>query len=251
MGRRVPRRADRHHAADPARHHAGPARRGAPAALRRHHPGPRAAGAVLGAGPQPRAAARAPAEPVPRRAAPGTRCARATPAKKEKTPRPEAADAELFGRLRAWRRAQAEAQKVPPYVVFSDATLVAIADKHPDSRHGAGADLRRRARPSSTGTPTRCSPCSAAPTRAEVAIGRGRLRASAPVRPRARSARSGTSAVTAAAIRISKADTSKATCMPVRNAAAAASTSDLMIGGGCARSMFFASLPPVSSSPMM
>jgi DNA helicase-2/ATP-dependent DNA helicase PcrA len=47
---------------------------------------------------------------------------------------PEAADAELFGRLRVWRKAQAEAQKVPPYVVFSDATLVAIADAHPASR---------------------------------------------------------------------------------------------------------------------
>ena len=48
--------------------------------------------------------------------------------------RPEAVDAELFARLRAWRRAQAEAQKVPPYVIFSDATLVAIADQHPESR---------------------------------------------------------------------------------------------------------------------
>ncbi|HEY2272065.1 MAG TPA: ATP-dependent DNA helicase UvrD2 [Jatrophihabitantaceae bacterium] len=57
-------------------------------------------------------------------------------AKKTKQPRPEAADAELFGRLRAWRRAQAEAQKVPPYVVFSDATLVAIADRQPTSRAG-------------------------------------------------------------------------------------------------------------------
>ncbi len=56
------------------------------------------------------------------------------PRKKAKAAKPEAADAELFGRLRAWRRAQAEAQKVPPYVVFSDATLVAIADNHPDSR---------------------------------------------------------------------------------------------------------------------
>ncbi len=45
-----------------------------------------------------------------------------------------AEDAELFGRLRTWRRAQAEAQNVPPYVVFSDATLVAIADAHPGSR---------------------------------------------------------------------------------------------------------------------
>ncbi len=48
----------------------------------------------------------------------------------------EAADAELFGRLRVWRKAQAEAQQVPPYVVFSDATLVAIADARPSSRDG-------------------------------------------------------------------------------------------------------------------
>ncbi|MGI8677581.1 MAG: ATP-dependent helicase [Jatrophihabitans sp.] len=47
-----------------------------------------------------------------------------------------AEDAELFGRLRAWRRAQADAQAVPPFVVFSDATLVAIADAHPKSRAG-------------------------------------------------------------------------------------------------------------------
>jgi DNA helicase II / ATP-dependent DNA helicase PcrA len=61
------------------------------------------------------------------------------PAKK-KSAAPEAADAELFGRLRAWRRAQAEAQQVPPYVVFSDATLVAIADARPTSR-GALAQI--------------------------------------------------------------------------------------------------------------
>ncbi len=48
----------------------------------------------------------------------------------------EAEDAELFGRLRVWRKAQAEAQSVPPYVVFSDATLVAIADAAPSSRAG-------------------------------------------------------------------------------------------------------------------
>ncbi len=61
------------------------------------------------------------------------------PAKK-KSAAPEAADAELFGRLRTWRRAQADAQKVPPYVVFSDATLVAIADARPSSR-GALAQI--------------------------------------------------------------------------------------------------------------
>ncbi|WP_375490040.1 ATP-dependent helicase [uncultured Jatrophihabitans sp.] len=55
---------------------------------------------------------------------------------KSRAKRPEAADAELFGRLRAWRKAQAEAQQVPPYVVFSDATLVAIADARPSSRGG-------------------------------------------------------------------------------------------------------------------
>jgi DNA helicase-2/ATP-dependent DNA helicase PcrA len=58
------------------------------------------------------------------------------PKKKVRTKAPEAEDAELFGRLRAWRKVQAEAQSVPPYVVFSDATLVAIADAHPRSRDG-------------------------------------------------------------------------------------------------------------------
>jgi DNA helicase II / ATP-dependent DNA helicase PcrA len=53
---------------------------------------------------------------------------------KKKSPAPEAADAELFGRLRAWRKAQADAQSSPPYIVFSDATLVAIADARPESR---------------------------------------------------------------------------------------------------------------------
>ena len=55
---------------------------------------------------------------------------------KAKAKKAEAADAELFGRLRAWRKRQAEAQGVPPYVVFSDATLVAIADARPQSTSG-------------------------------------------------------------------------------------------------------------------
>ncbi len=41
------------------------------------------------------------------------------------------ADAELFERLRAWRAEQARATAVPAYVVFSDATLVAIAESRP------------------------------------------------------------------------------------------------------------------------
>jgi DNA helicase-2/ATP-dependent DNA helicase PcrA len=40
----------------------------------------------------------------------------------------------LFGRLRAWRKRQAEALSVPAYVVFSDATLVAISDSRPSDR---------------------------------------------------------------------------------------------------------------------
>ncbi|MDT4918173.1 MAG: ATP-dependent helicase UvrD/PcrA, partial [Pseudonocardiales bacterium] len=63
----------------------------------------------------------------------------ARPRAKTKRVAPEAEDAELFGRLRVWRKAQAEAQSVPPYVIFSDATLVAIADSRPASR----ADLSR------------------------------------------------------------------------------------------------------------
>jgi DNA helicase-2/ATP-dependent DNA helicase PcrA len=60
----------------------------------------------------------------------------ARPKPKSRTARPEAEDAELFGRLRSWRKAQAEAQGAPPFVVFSDATLVAIADARPSTRGG-------------------------------------------------------------------------------------------------------------------
>ena len=76
------------------------------------------------------------------------------PRPKRKPVAPEAEDAELFGRLRAWRKRQAEAQGVPAYVVFSDATLVAIADAQPSSRaalanvSGVGpAKLERYAQP--------------------------------------------------------------------------------------------------------
>ena len=44
---------------------------------------------------------------------------------------PDGADAELFGRLRAWRSARAEAQRVPAYVVFTDATLAELAVRQP------------------------------------------------------------------------------------------------------------------------
>ena len=41
------------------------------------------------------------------------------------------ANDELFHRLKAWRTAQARSQSVPPYVVFHDATLAAIAAARP------------------------------------------------------------------------------------------------------------------------
>ncbi|HEY9476632.1 MAG TPA: ATP-dependent DNA helicase UvrD2 [Mycobacteriales bacterium] len=44
---------------------------------------------------------------------------------------PSDMDEELFERLRSWRRTRAEEQKVPAYVVFTDATLVAIAEDRP------------------------------------------------------------------------------------------------------------------------
>jgi ATP-dependent DNA helicase RecQ len=46
----------------------------------------------------------------------------------------EAADAPLFEALRAWRRERAAEQHVPPYVIFHDITLSAIARQRPASR---------------------------------------------------------------------------------------------------------------------
>lgn len=40
-------------------------------------------------------------------------------------------DRELYARLRDWRSDQAEAQRVPAFVVFTDATLTAIAEQRP------------------------------------------------------------------------------------------------------------------------
>jgi DNA helicase-2/ATP-dependent DNA helicase PcrA len=46
-------------------------------------------------------------------------------------------DDELFERLREWRSLAAAAQSVPAYVVFTDATLIALAERSPR----AAADL--------------------------------------------------------------------------------------------------------------
>jgi DNA helicase-2/ATP-dependent DNA helicase PcrA len=49
---------------------------------------------------------------------------------------PDGADPELFARLRSWRTARAEAQRVPAYVVLNDATLGAIAARRPADVRG-------------------------------------------------------------------------------------------------------------------
>ena len=44
---------------------------------------------------------------------------------------PASYDEALFDALKAWRRAQAEAQSMPAFVVFTDATLIAVAEAGP------------------------------------------------------------------------------------------------------------------------
>jgi ATP-dependent DNA helicase RecQ len=48
-----------------------------------------------------------------------------------KTRPASAADSVLLAKLKTWRLAQARSQSVPPYVVFHDATLAAIAAARP------------------------------------------------------------------------------------------------------------------------
>ena len=52
---------------------------------------------------------------------------------------PSSIDEALFERLRAWRLERAQEQKVPAYVVFTDATLIAIAETRPDDEHALAA----------------------------------------------------------------------------------------------------------------
>ena len=49
-------------------------------------------------------------------------------------PASPADDSPLAARLRAWRRERAQSDEVPPYVVFNDRTLTALADRRPRSR---------------------------------------------------------------------------------------------------------------------
>ena len=57
---------------------------------------------------------------------------------------PSDLDQALFQRLRDWRLAQAQEQSVPAYVVFTDATLTAIAEIKPADRSALGEDPRCR-----------------------------------------------------------------------------------------------------------
>ncbi|GHF80157.1 DNA helicase-2/ATP-dependent DNA helicase PcrA [Amycolatopsis bartoniae] len=49
---------------------------------------------------------------------------------------PSNVDIELFERLKEWRQERAKELKVPPFVVFTDATLLAIAEQQPVDRGG-------------------------------------------------------------------------------------------------------------------
>lgn len=49
---------------------------------------------------------------------------------------PSDVDVELLDRLKAWRTAEAKEQQVPAYVVFTDATLTAIAEQRPSDAAG-------------------------------------------------------------------------------------------------------------------
>jgi DNA helicase-2/ATP-dependent DNA helicase PcrA len=49
---------------------------------------------------------------------------------------PSDIDEDLLGRLRDWRGSRAKELKVPAYVVFTDATLVAIAEQRPTDPAG-------------------------------------------------------------------------------------------------------------------
>ena len=52
---------------------------------------------------------------------------------------PSSVDENLFERLRAWRLERAQEQKVPAYVVFTDATLTAIAESRPGDEKALAA----------------------------------------------------------------------------------------------------------------
>jgi DNA helicase-2/ATP-dependent DNA helicase PcrA len=48
-------------------------------------------------------------------------------------------DEDLFGRLREWRTLLAKQQKLPAYVIFTDATLTAVAEQTPSTEQQLAA----------------------------------------------------------------------------------------------------------------
>jgi DNA helicase-2/ATP-dependent DNA helicase PcrA len=80
----------------------------------------------------------APVRPRARRAAHCRECGKplSTAAEKKRgrcADCPASYDEELFERLRAWRKARADEESVPAFVVFTDATLQLIAEQRPTS----------------------------------------------------------------------------------------------------------------------
>ena len=138
---------------------AGAGRRGAAAALRRRHPGPAAAADLLVPHPQrrrrrpaSRPASWTPVLPSARSAgaaspAPGTHAGHRavgalpvlrqplTDAAERKIGRhagcPATYDEQTMSLLREWRRQEAAEQKLPAYCIFTDATLIALAEARP------------------------------------------------------------------------------------------------------------------------
>ena len=157
-------------------HLAGADQRGTTAALRRRDPGPATAADLLVQNPQREWAARTPShflEPVlpdvsagtsqpaaPRRSSRKSAlslhcrsCGRSlAEAAERKIGRhldcPATFDEKTMAMLREWRRQEAADQKLPAYCVFTDATLIAIAEARPRSvaraDQGAGPWSRRR-----------------------------------------------------------------------------------------------------------
>ena len=86
---------------------------------------------------------------VPRKDGAGRARAARSNLKKPATDLPDS-DADLFEALRAWRKAQAKEADVAAFVIFSDATLRAVAEARPRSRsellalHGIGAVKAQR-----------------------------------------------------------------------------------------------------------
>ena len=70
---------------------------------------------------------------------------------------PPTMDERLFEALREWRLETARAADVPAFVVFTDATLTAIAERVPGRRRCPGPASTASARRSSSATAPMCS----------------------------------------------------------------------------------------------